>query len=95
MTGTEKESAKLKILWEVSQSLYQYMNIDDLILHIINLVQELIDVEGDRVLVSFRGACANCPTASFTIANVVEPKLREFVSGDLFVEDVCMSHCGA
>ena len=49
---------------------------------------ELIDVEGNRVLISFRGTCANCPTAKFTISTVVEPKLREFVSSDLFVEEV-------
>ena len=47
---------------------------------------ELIDVEGPRVLVSFRGACAQCRTATFTIKTVVEPKLREFVSDDVLVE---------
>ena len=47
---------------------------------------ELIDVEGPRVLVSFRGACAKCRTATFTIETVVEPKLREFVSDDIRVE---------
>jgi len=47
---------------------------------------ELIDVEGPRVFVSFRGACAKCPTATFTIETVVEPKLREFVSDDIRVE---------
>ena len=46
----------------------------------------LIDVEGARVLVSFRGACAKCPTAEFTIKTVVEPKLREFVADDICVE---------
>ena len=49
---------------------------------------ELIDVEGDRVLISFRGACAKCRIAQVTIQNVVQPKLREFVSEDLFVEEV-------
>ncbi len=47
---------------------------------------ELIDVEGTRVLVSFRGTCAKCPTAEFTIKTVVEPKLTEFVSADNCVE---------
>ena len=47
---------------------------------------ELIDVEGTRVIVSFRGACAKCPTAEFTIKTVVEPKLREFVADDICVE---------
>ena len=49
---------------------------------------ELIDVEGDRILVSFRGACAKCRIAKVTIMNVVQPKLREFVSEDIFVEEV-------
>lgn len=48
---------------------------------------ELIDVEGDRVLISFRGACAKCPVAEFTIMNVVQPKLREFVTEDIFVQE--------
>lgn len=49
---------------------------------------ELVDVVGDRVLVSFRGACAKCRIAKVTIINVVQPKLREFVCDDLFVEEV-------
>lgn len=48
---------------------------------------ELIDVEGDRVVVSFRGACAGCRIAKVTIMNIVQPKLREFVSDTLFVEE--------
>ena len=44
------ESEKLKILLDVSQSLYQYMNVDDLILHIIQRIRELINVEGVSVL---------------------------------------------
>ena len=35
----------LNLLLEVSQSLYQYLNIDDLILHIIRLIRELMDAE--------------------------------------------------
>jgi len=48
---------------------------------------ELIDVEGNRVLVAFRGTCAQCPVAGFTMKNVVEAPLREFVSDDLIVEE--------
>jgi NifU-like protein len=47
---------------------------------------ELLDVEGTRVIVAFRGACSKCRSASFTLQNVVEPKLREFVSDDITVE---------
>jgi NifU-like protein len=49
---------------------------------------ELVDVEGNRVLVSFRGACAQCRTAEFTLKEVVQARLREFVSDDLVVEEV-------
>jgi NifU-like protein len=48
---------------------------------------ELIDVEGDRVLVALRGMCAGCQVAQFTLKDVVEAKLREFVSPDLTVEE--------
>ncbi len=46
---------------------------------------ELLDVDGDRVIVSLRGACANCPVSRFTLSGMVEGKLREFVSDDLVV----------
>jgi NifU-like protein len=48
---------------------------------------ELIDVEGDKVIVAFRGMCAQCKLAEFTMKDVVEAKLREFVSEDLYVEE--------
>ena len=48
---------------------------------------ELIDVDGDRVIVSFRGMCAQCNVAPFTMKDVVEAKLREFVSEDIAVEE--------
>jgi NifU-like protein len=48
---------------------------------------ELIDVEGNKVIVAFRGMCAQCKLADFTMKDVVEAKLREFVSEDLYVEE--------
>jgi len=48
---------------------------------------ELIDVEGNKVVVAFRGMCAQCNLAEFTMKDVVETKLREFVSEELFVEE--------
>ncbi len=48
---------------------------------------ELIDVEGNKVIVAFRGMCAQCRMAEFTMKEVVEAKLREFVSSELFVEE--------
>ena len=48
---------------------------------------ELIDVEGNKVIIAFRGMCAQCKISEFTMRDVVEAKLREFVSEDLFVEE--------
>jgi NifU-like protein len=48
---------------------------------------ELIDVEGNRVKVALRGMCAGCQVARFTLKDVVEVKLREFVSSELVVEE--------
>jgi len=48
---------------------------------------ELIDIEDNKVIVAFRGMCAQCKMAEFTMKDVVEAKLREFVSDDLFVEE--------
>jgi NifU-like protein len=48
---------------------------------------ELIDIEGNTVLVAFRGMCAQCKMAEFTMKDVVQAKLREFVSEDIFVEE--------
>jgi len=48
---------------------------------------ELIDVEGNKVIVAFRGMCAQCKMAEVTMKDVVEAKLREFVSEELYVEE--------
>src|SRR5512136_2281612 len=48
---------------------------------------ELIDVEGNKVLIAFRGMCAQCKVSEFTMKDVVEAKLREFVAPDLYVEE--------
>jgi len=48
---------------------------------------ELIDVEGNKVVVAFRGMCAQCRLTEFTMKDVVEAKLKEFVSDELFVEE--------
>lgn len=49
---------------------------------------ELIDVDGDRVMVSLRGSCATCKMSQVTLKNYVETKLRELVTPDLVVEEV-------
>jgi NifU-like protein len=48
---------------------------------------ELIDVIGNKVIVAFRDMCAQCKLAEFTMKDVVEAKLREFVDKELFVEE--------
>ncbi|NWF91398.1 MAG: Fe-S cluster assembly protein NifU [Syntrophaceae bacterium] len=49
---------------------------------------DLIDVEGNKVLVALRGKCSFCPSSGFTLKQYVETKLREFVSDDIEVEEV-------
>lgn len=48
---------------------------------------ELIDVDGDFVIVSLRGACKSCQKSQTTIKEFVEKKLREFVLETLIVEE--------
>ncbi|MBT3297058.1 MAG: Fe-S cluster assembly protein NifU [Verrucomicrobia bacterium] len=48
---------------------------------------ELIDVSSDLVTIAFRGMCAQCNVAEFTMRDVVQAKLREFVSADITVEE--------
>jgi NifU-like protein len=49
---------------------------------------ELVDIVGDRVLVSLRGACATCAASDITLKHYVESKLRELVADTLVVEEV-------
>ena len=48
---------------------------------------ELIDVDGDFVTVSLRGACKSCAKSQTTIKEYVEKKLRELVLETLIVEE--------
>jgi len=48
---------------------------------------ELIDVDGDFVTVSLRGACAGCQSSRTTLKVYVEKKLRELVTDSLIVEE--------
>ncbi len=48
---------------------------------------ELIDIQGDNVIVRLCGRCASCPASGVTLKNTVEDKLREFVSPELTVEE--------
>jgi NifU-like protein len=49
---------------------------------------DLIDVEGDKVMVSFRGKCVDCPMAGITLKDYIQVKLREHVTEELVVVEV-------
>ena len=49
---------------------------------------ELVDVDGERVLVKMRGRCATCTASQVTLKHYVESKLRELVTPELAVEEV-------
>jgi NifU-like protein len=49
---------------------------------------ELIDVDGNRVLVALRGMCTSCPSSQVTLNVGIQAKLRELVLPDLVVEEV-------
>jgi NifU-like protein len=48
---------------------------------------ELIDINGGKVQIAFRKACAGCASSGFT-ARFVEQKLKELVADDITVEEV-------
>ena len=49
---------------------------------------ELVDVDGNTVLVKLRGTCATCVASQVTLKHYVESKLREMVTPELVVEEV-------
>jgi NifU-like protein len=49
---------------------------------------ELIDVDGNRVLVKLKGRCAACAMSEVTLKDYVQSKLQELVSKELVVEEV-------
>jgi NifU-like protein len=49
---------------------------------------ELVDVDGNRVIVRLGGTCASCAKSHITLKHYVENKLRELVSPELVVEEV-------
>ncbi|MCW7753208.1 Fe-S cluster assembly protein NifU [Desulfobotulus sp. H1] len=48
---------------------------------------ELVDVDGNRVLVRLQGACATCSRSRITLKDHVEARLRTLVAHDLVVEE--------
>jgi NifU-like protein len=49
---------------------------------------ELVDVDGDNVMVALKGTCSTCTASQVTLEQYVEQKLREFVTEDLNVVEV-------
>ncbi len=49
---------------------------------------QLVDVDGDRVLVKLTGTCATCAMSQVTLKDYVESKLKELVVNTLVVEEV-------
>ncbi len=47
---------------------------------------ELVDIDGDRVLIALRGMCTGCLMADVTITHMQE-KLRELVNERIVVEE--------
>ena len=53
--GLSRETRELTSLWDISQSLYQYLDINDLILHIIKRIREIMPVEAASVILHDEG----------------------------------------
>ena len=49
---------------------------------------ELVDMDGNKAIVSLRGRCSQCRSSQVTIKNLVEKTLREHVEPDIIVEEV-------
>lgn len=48
----------------------------------------LVDVDGNKVMISFKGACSSCFASKNTLKAFVEPKIKEMVNKDLEVVEV-------
>ncbi len=46
---------------------------------------DLVDIDGDRVTIAFRGMCAGCQVSEFTRRDFIEAKLRESVGPQIVV----------
>lgn len=49
---------------------------------------ELVDIDGNKVLVKLTGQCSGCKNSTLTLKNFVEIKLKELVSSDIEVVEV-------
>jgi NifU-like protein len=49
---------------------------------------ELVDIDGKVVKVRLMGMCSGCQVSVFTLRDLVESKLREFVESDIRIEEL-------
>jgi NifU-like protein len=49
---------------------------------------ELVDVDGNTVMVKLRGTCSSCSASQVTLKNYVEAKIKELVTPELVVAEV-------
>lgn len=49
---------------------------------------ELVDIDGNKVLVNLHGSCKNCPSSNLTLKNFVENILKEHINPDIEVVEV-------
>lgn len=50
---------------------------------------ELVDIDGNKVLVKLKGCCSKCKNSNLTLKNFVEATLREALDEDIEVVEVC------
>ncbi len=53
---------------------------------------ELVDVDGNRVMVRFGGSCASCVKSPVTLKHYVEKYYREYISNGAFVTAVMIKN---
>jgi NifU-like protein len=49
---------------------------------------ELVDVDGNTVVVKLRGTCSTCSASQVTLKNYVEAKIKELVAPEMIVAEV-------
>lgn len=49
---------------------------------------ELVDIEGNKIVVNLQGNCKNCPSSNLTLKNFVENVLREHIGPEVEVVEV-------
>ena len=49
---------------------------------------ELVDLDGNRILVKLHGRCSTCAASQVTLKDYVQAKIQELVSPELEVEEV-------